>query len=46
VVEVLEELVEGRRGFVREFGEEERFEWVGHVSEPLQRGVAPWTPAC
>ena len=46
VIEVLEELVEGRRGLVRELGEEEWFEWVGHVSEPLQRGAAPRTPAC
>ena len=45
VVEVLEEVVEGRCGFVGELGEDERIWLLAHLSEPLQRGVEHSKPA-
>ena len=45
VVEVLEELIEGDHGLVGHVGEDERIGFVGHVSEPRQRGAEFESPA-
>ncbi len=37
IVEVLEEVVERRRGFVRQLGEDERIRLVGHYRAPAAR---------
>jgi hypothetical protein len=46
VVEVLEELVEGRRGLVGQLGEDERIGLVGHVSGAPQHAAERPTLAC
>ena len=45
VVQVLEEVIEGRRRLVGKLGEDERIRLVAHLSEPLQRGVGHSTLA-
>ncbi len=39
MIEVLEELIEGRRSLVGQIREDERIGVVGHVSEPLPHGA-------
>jgi hypothetical protein len=45
VVEVLEEVIEGRRRLVGKLGEDERIGLIAHVSEPPQRGAEQSRPA-